>query len=197
MFEALRRDAASYAASGGWWKNLGFWVGATYRFGAWARQRSSPLLRFPLLVLAWVIKQPVRLLLHVEMPNRTRIGPGLHMPHPYGVILGPGVEIGQDCVLFHDVTLGYGPSPGLPRLGDNVVCFAGSRLLGGVTVGDKTEIGANCVVLRSVPAASVVAPAIAKVIPQSLFRRPAPAEAAQSETASAAPAPVAPDTPGG
>jgi len=173
MLDAVRRDAAQYALTGGWLRNLGFWVGAIYRLGAWARQLPSPFLRYPLLVLYWVVKQPFRLCLHVEIPARARIGPGLHLPHPYNIILGPEVELGRDCVLFHEVTMGHGAIPGLPRLGDNVVCFAGSRVLGGVTIGDRAEIGANCVVFTNVPAASVVVPAIGRVIPQSLVRRAA------------------------
>jgi serine O-acetyltransferase len=187
MFDALRRDASQYASTGGWWRNLGFWVGAIYRLGAWGYRLPGPLLRFPVLAAYWLIKQPFRLVLHVEIPARARIGPGLLLPHPYNVILGPGVEIGRDCVIFHEVTLGFGAVRGVPKLGDNVVLFAGARVLGGVTVGERAEVGANCVVFTDVPAATVVVPAQGRVIPQSLVRRSARPAAGAAEAQPAKP----------
>ena len=171
MFETLRRDATRYRAWGGWWRCTGFWVVATYRLGAWARDIRVPGVRILLLALAWIAKQPVRIFLHVELPFRALIGPGLALFHPYNVLVGSDVEIGEECTLYHEVTLGAGPDLRSPKLGAHVVVFAGARVLGDVTVGERSEIGANCVVLRNVPPYSLVVAALPRTIPQSLVPR--------------------------
>lgn len=174
MLETLRRDAARYRDWGGWWSQPGFWVVTVCRLGAWARGVPVPGLRHALLVLAWLLKQPFRFLFHVELPSRARIGPGFALYHPYNVLVGANAVIGEECTLYHEVTLGAGPVPGEPRLGDHVVVFAGGRLFGGITIGDRTEIGANCVVVKDVPPYSLVVGALPRTIPQGLVPRVVP-----------------------
>ncbi len=169
MIREMTRDAAAYAAYGGWHRNLGFWVVATYRFGVWARTLPL-LLRLPVQIVYWFLRQPWRFFLHVEIPTSARIGPGVLLVHPYNVLIGPGAQLGEDCSLFHEVTVGTGPSPGMPRIGNGVALFVGSRVLGGVEVGDGTEVGANCVVTNSVPPGSIVAPTPCRAFPKALMR---------------------------
>jgi len=97
-----------------------------------------------------------------------RIGAGLRLIHPTNVMIGSKVEIGIDCVIFHDVTLGTGLIPGTPKIGNFVDIYPGARVLGGVVVGDRSMIGANCVVTRDVPPNSIILPPPSKVIPRSL-----------------------------
>lgn len=171
MTRELARDAAAYAYFGGWYRNLGFWVVATYRLGAWAR--TLPLVpRLPVLVVYWVLRLPWRLFLHVELPTSAHIGGGLVVVHPYNILIGADVRLGEDCALFHEVTVGMGPRPGAPQIGSRVALFAGARVLGGVRIGDGSEIGANCVVTSDVPPASIVAPAPTRAIPKTLLRVP-------------------------
>jgi serine O-acetyltransferase len=175
MFENLQRDSARYAELGGWFGNLGFWVGASCRLGAWALRIPYAVLRWPVKLLAALVRLPILLFLNTDIPVETRIGPGLCLPHPFNIVMGGGAEIGEDCTIFHEVTLGRGPLPGEPKLGDNVVLFVGARVLGGAVVGARAEIGANCVVTRSVPPYSVVA-MTSRVLPQTLLRTPAPSD---------------------
>jgi serine O-acetyltransferase len=79
----------------------------------------------------------------------------------------PTVEIGPGCTLHQGVTLGLGPKPGLPRLGRNVTVMPGARVLGGVTLGDGVEVGANAVVTKDVPAGVVVASPVPRVSPRA------------------------------
>ena len=174
MLENLRRDAERYRRYGGWWKNLGFWAGATYRLGAWASTFPLPWLRPLFTTAAWVLKQPFRLVLHLELPNRARIGPGLLLEHPFNIFIGAGVHIGSDCSIFHEVTLGEGPTPGLPSLGDGVVVFAGAKIFGGLAIGDRSEIRANCVITRDVPAGMLVVTTPTRNLSQTLMRTAAP-----------------------
>lgn len=172
MLNALRADALRYRKYGGWFRNLGFWVTATHRLGAWAR-RLPPVVRLPFQILGALLRLPCRLLLHVEIPSRTRIGPGLLLVHPYNIILPGDTVIGAECSIYHEVTLGAGPVPGVPSLGDHVVLFVGSRILGGVVLGDASEVGANAVVTRDVPARSLVLAAASRTVPQALLRKEA------------------------
>jgi serine O-acetyltransferase len=170
MFENLRRDSARYAALGGWYANTGFWIVAVYRLGAWAHALPSRFLRMPMWALYRLAKLPTNLFnVHLWAgAGGARIAPGFCIIHPNNVYIGKGVEIGEDCLIFHDVTLGTGPNPGRPRIGNNVDIYVGARVLGGVVVGDNSMVGANCVVTKDVPPKSVVVVAPCRVIPRSL-----------------------------
>ena len=91
-----------------------------------------------------------------EIPlNTWRLGEELQLPHPNGVVIHPDAEVGFHCTLFQQVTIGTGPTPGVPRLGEHVYVGAGAKVLGGVTIGDHAIIGANAVVLQDVPAGAI------------------------------------------
>lgn len=85
-----------------------------------------------------------------DIPINTRIGGGLLLPHPNGIVIHAGVEIGPNCLIFQQVTLGSADG-GVPRIGGHVDIGAGAKILGAVEIGDHTRIGANAVVLRDVP----------------------------------------------
>ena len=131
------------------------------------------LLRLPVWVIYRVARLPLRLF-GVDLwagPGGARIGAGLCLIHPTNIVIGGGVDVGEDCLIFHEVTLGTGPVPGVPKIGKNVDIYVGARVLGGVVVGDGSMIGANCVVTRDVPAGSVVVPAPNRVIPRSFISK--------------------------
>jgi serine O-acetyltransferase len=86
-----------------------------------------------------------------EIPLGTRIGGGLLLPHPNGIVVHPDSTIGPNCLIFQQVTLG-GAEGGAPHIGGHVDIGTGAKILGGVTIGDHAKIGANAVVLRDVPA---------------------------------------------
>lgn len=171
MLRELKRDSVRYADLGGWYSHPGFWIGAIYRFGVWAHSRPSALLRLPVWVLYRVARAAVRVLFNVDFwagRSGVRIGAGLCLIHPSDIMIGQGVEIGEDCLIFHQVTIGTGPTPGVPKIGNGVDVYVGARVLGGITIGDLSMIGANCVVMRDVPPHTVVLPAANLSIPRSL-----------------------------
>ncbi len=92
-----------------------------------------------------------------DIPLNARLGGGLLIPHPNGIVIHPESEVGPNCLIFQQVTLGTAMRPGLPKLGGHVDVGAGARILGPVTVGDHARIGANAVVLDDVPAGVTVA----------------------------------------
>lgn len=86
-----------------------------------------------------------------DIPLGSRIGGGLLIPHPNGIVIHPEAEIGPNCLIFQQVTIGMGKG-GVPRIGGHVDIGAGAKIIGRVTVGDHALIGANAVVLCDVPA---------------------------------------------
>jgi serine O-acetyltransferase len=135
----------------------------------WAHSLPT-IFRIPAWLLYRIFKLPF-FFYHVHLwagREGARIGPGLRLIHPTNVMIGRGVEIGEDCVIFHDVTLGTGQIPGTPKIGNNVDIYPGARVLGGITVGDRSMVGANCVVTRDVPPDSIILAAPGRVMPRSL-----------------------------
>jgi serine O-acetyltransferase len=95
--------------------------------------------------------------------NTFGLGGGLLIPHPQGLVIHPEAELGPNCLLLQQVTIGTGPKPGLPKLGGHVDVGAGAKILGGVTIGEHAVIGANAVVIADVPAHSIAVGVPAKV----------------------------------
>ena len=101
-----------------------------------------------------------------DIPLNSRIGGGLLLPHPNGIVIHPDAEIGPNCLIFQQVTIGAGgPRPGVPRIGGHVDIGAGAKVLGGVVVGDHARIGANAVVLDDVPPGATAVGVPARVLP--------------------------------
>lgn len=75
-----------------------------------------------------------------------KIGGGLLIPHPNGIVIHPKAIIGNNCILFQQVTLAN-----VVILGDHVDIGAGAKILGPLTIGDNVKIGANAVVTKNIP----------------------------------------------
>jgi serine O-acetyltransferase len=97
-----------------------------------------------------------------EIPVNTRIGGGLLVPHPNGIVIHPGAVIGPNCLILQQVTIGTRSEGDPPVLGGHVDVGAGAKILGSLRIGAHAVIGANAVVLRNVPegATAVGVPAI-------------------------------------
>ena len=97
-----------------------------------------------------------------DIPLNSKLGGGLLSPHPNGIVIHPDAEIGPNCLLFQQVTIGD-RSGGVPTIKGHVDIGAGAKILGKVTVGNHARIGANAVVLQDVPARSTAAGIPAKI----------------------------------
>ena len=110
-------------------------------------------------IIPRMISQLARWLTGIEIHPRAKIGRGFFIDHGMGVVVGETAMIGDFVTLFQGVTLGgTGKERGKrhPTLGNHVVVGAGAKVLGNITIGDFVKIGANSVVLRSVPSNSTV-----------------------------------------
>lgn len=95
----------------------------------------------------------------VDIHPAAELGSGVFIDHGMGVVIGETAQVGDNCTLYHGVTLGgTGKNRGKrhPTLGHRVTVGAGAKVLGAITVGNDARIGANAVVLKAVPDAGVV-----------------------------------------
>lgn len=105
------------------------------------------------------ISQTARFLTGIEIHPGAQIGKGLFIDHGTGVVIGETTIVGDNVTLFQGVTLGgTGKETGKrhPTLGDNIVVGAGAKVLGNITIGSHSYIGANAVVLKNVPSNATV-----------------------------------------
>lgn len=102
---------------------------------------------------ARLISQLGRFFTGIEIHPGAKIGKGLFIDHGMGIVIGETAEIGDNCTIYHGVTLGgTGKDIGKrhPTIGNNVLIGAGAKVLGPFKVGDNSMIGANSVVLKEI-----------------------------------------------
>ena len=117
--------------------------------------------------LARMISQFARTMTGVEIHPGATIGRGLFIDHGMGIVFGETTEIGDNCTIYHGVTLGgTGKDTGKrhPTLGDNVLVGAGAKVLGPVYIGDNVRVGAGSVVLKNLPANATAVGVPAEVV---------------------------------
>ena len=111
-----------------------------------------------------------RALTGIEIHPGATIGSGFFIDHGMGVVIGETAEIGADVTLYHGVTLGgtsLAKGKRHPTLEDRVVVGAGAKILGAITIGADSRIGANAVVVKSVPSNSVVVGVPGQIVQRS------------------------------
>ena len=101
-----------------------------------------------------------------DIPLNCRIGGGLLLPHPNGVVIHPDAEIGPNCLIFHQVTVGQA-GDAVPVLEGHVDVGAGAKIIGRLKIGKHAKIGANAVVLDDVPAGATAVGIPARVVRRS------------------------------
>ena len=120
-----------------------------------------------LFFLARLVSQLSRHLTGIEIHPGAKIGRKLFIDHGMGIVFGETTEIGDNCTIYHGVTLGgTGKDVGKrhPTLGDNVLIGAGAKVLGPVYICDNVRIGAGSVVLKNIPANATAVGVPAEVV---------------------------------
>jgi serine O-acetyltransferase len=136
----------------------------------WGHRISRRLWTHNRKLLARWVSQLVRGLTGIEIHPGAKIGPDFFIDHGMGVVIGETAEIGARVTLYHGVTLGgtsLNKGKRHPTLEDNVVVGAGAKILGAITIGENSRIGANAVVVKSVPSNSVVVGVPGQVVVRS------------------------------
>lgn len=136
----------------------------------WAHRVAHWLWQKKMFFFARVLSQLTRFLTGIEIHPGARIGRRFFMDHGMGIVIGETCEIGDDVTVFQGVTLGgTGKEKGKrhPTVGNDVLISAGARVLGSITIGDHSKIGAGSVVLHNVPADSTVVGIPGRVVRQN------------------------------
>ncbi|MGR8929520.1 MAG: serine O-acetyltransferase [Gammaproteobacteria bacterium] len=144
----------------------GFWAIALHRFGNWRMDIKPRLLRLPFSLLYRALYRVVEWTCGISLPYTVRLGRRVRIWHHSGMVLHADA-IGDDVHIRHNTTFGVArifQNEELPLIGNRVDIGCGACVLGKVNVGDDAVIGANAVVIRDVPAGSVVVGIPARVV---------------------------------
>lgn len=138
----------------------GFQALALHRYGSWCMTLHGPR-RFITLIVHRLLQLLVRNLYGIELPATARIGRRVIIAHQSGIVVHPEAEIGDGCVIRHNVTIGARHRTArsgrqAPILGRDVELGVGAVLIGPIRIGDGVKVGPNAVVMTDVPAGAVV-----------------------------------------
>jgi serine O-acetyltransferase len=131
--------------------------------------------------LARAISQCTRFWTGIEIHPGATLGRRVFIDHGMGVVIGETAEVGDDVLMYHQVTLGGTSVEKVkrhPTIGNNVLLGAGAKVLGAITIGDGSKVGVNAVVTKNVPANCIAVGVPAKIVQQDgvyLDRPPAAA----------------------
>lgn len=138
----------------------------------WIYRRGRRLLQWPegirkriALKIYWLLYRLIETAVGITLPISADIGPGLRIWHFGGIIVHPDAVIGANCTLRQGITIGNRHNDGpVPKIGNNVEFGAYAQVLGGITIGDNSKIGALSLVLCDVPDGATAVGIPAKVI---------------------------------
>ena len=125
------------------------------------------LYEYKLYFLARLVSQFARFITGIEIHPGAKIGKRLFIDHGMGIVIGETATIGNDCTIYHGVTLGgtgKEKKKRHPDIGDNVMIGCGAKVLGPIKIGDNVKIGANAVVLKNIEKNTTVVGVPARVI---------------------------------
>jgi serine O-acetyltransferase len=154
------RDPAARSVAEIFFAYPGFHALFAYRISHWLWVRR-------LYLMGRFVSHVGRFFTGIEIHPGARIGERFFIDHGMGVVIGETSEIGDDVTIYHGVTLGgttWQKGKRHPTIGNNVVIGTGAKVLGPVTIGDNTRIGANSVVIHDIPSNSVVVGIPGKVV---------------------------------
>lgn len=146
--------------------NESFKVTLWFRIGSYLHDKK---LLFLIYLLVRIVYMHVQHKTGIQLPVCTNIGKGLRFFHHDCIIIAQSSIIGENVSIHQGVTIGRvfnGRKSGVPIIGNNVVIFAGAKILGNVRIGDNAVIGANAVVTNDIPKNAVAVGMPARVISQ-------------------------------
>lgn len=155
LWDTLRADLARFHEEGPGLRPIvrgilsqGFQALFVYRIFRWFYEH-----RIPTQPIRFLFERFIEITTGISIPVQVQIGKGIRIHHFGGVICHPETIIGEHCTIYQGVTLGdLGGCGGAPRIGNDVLIGAGAKILGNAEIGDHCRIGANAVVVCSVPA---------------------------------------------
>jgi serine O-acetyltransferase len=176
LWQTIREDLKCHD---GWWGAPGFQAMLFYRIGVWAARQPKVLGVLPAAIYK-VGNTFVRCLYGIELYRSAKIGRRFRIAHQSGIVLHHNVEIGNDCVIRQNVTIGQARQGRPPKLGDRVDVAPGAVIFGDITIGNDVNIGPNCVVMANIPDGATVVMSPPRVVQLRKPEKPAPAPSSPS-----------------
>jgi len=136
--------------------SIGFKVALIYRI---TNNLATKKYLLPFFLLFKYIQHRQKIRYGIHLPHKTTIGYGLLICHFGGIVISPKAVIGNNCNISHGVTIGKGGrglNSGVPKIEDNVYIGPGATIIGNITIGSNSAIGANAVVSKDVPENSTI-----------------------------------------
>jgi len=168
MFTRLREDVAAVferdPAARSTWEILTTYPGV---HAVLFHRLTARLWHWNLKWLARFVAHLARWVTGIEIHPAATLGRRVFIDHGMGVVIGQTAEIGDDCTLYHGVTLGgtsWKEGKRHPTLGRGVVVGAGAKILGPISIGDGAKIGSNAVVVKDVPAGATAVGIPARIL---------------------------------
>jgi serine O-acetyltransferase len=163
LFPYIRADLAAYEGD---WSCQGFWVMLVYRFGRWRYGVKPACIRKIFSLMYKVMFKCIQIVTGIELPCEVQIGKNFRIDHFGDIVVSGYASFGDNCIIRNGVTVGLKniEEKAAPVIGNNVNIGAGAKILGPITIGDHVDIGANAVVIRSVPDHCLAVGVPAKII---------------------------------
>jgi serine O-acetyltransferase len=126
------------------------------------------LIRKPFSLLYKFLYKIVQILTGIELPCEVPVGENFRIEHFGDIIISGYASFGSDCIIRNGVTVGLKniEEKAAPKIGDKVNIGTGAKILGNITIGNNVDVGANAVVITSVPDNSIAVGIPAKIIPK-------------------------------
>jgi serine O-acetyltransferase len=154
--QQIRED---WIVNGRDWTQPGFRAVAVHRFGVWLKTVRPHLVRMILHRCYLIMFRYVRNHYGIELYDSTIVGRRVIIAHQGGIVIHPRAEIGDDCIIRQNVTIGaaiHERWQEAPTLGHGVQVGSGAAIIGKIRIGDHARIGPNAVVMTNVPAGATV-----------------------------------------
>jgi len=172
FLELVRSDLARYGAGTGlrgFMRQYLLSPGFKYLF--WFRMtaslREAGFVLRPLHFVGRFMLSRYKIRYGISIPYNVSVGRGLYIGHFGGIVVSHKAVIGENCNISHDVTVGEkfgGKNPGVPQIGDRVYLGPGCKVFGSVVIGNDSAVGANAVVVDSIPESGVAVGNPARVV---------------------------------
>jgi len=150
------------------WTTPGFRALATHRIGNWIEKKSPGKITAKVLWFVYrALYRYIRNHYGIEVFYSTKIGRRVRFGHQSGIVIHPHAEIGDDCLIRQNVTIGvisHTEGRKAPKLGNRVQIGAGAVIMGKIVIGDDVSIGPNVTVLTNIPAGTIVSPQSPRLI---------------------------------